>query len=388
MPVTSLIGREQELREIDRLLGAHRVVTLLGTGGVGKTRLALTAGAQLRERHPDGVWFVELAMVPDAGLVAQAVASALGLHEDASHPPRELLAAALARRRALLILDNCEHVVEACAELVEALLRASPQLGVLATSRERLNIPGESTFRVPSLALPDEHEREPERLARSEAVRLFVERARLVAPAFALTGDNAAAVAEVCRRLDGFPLAIELAAARARLLGVDQIVARLNDRFAPPDGGQPDGAAASADAARGAGLEPRSALEAGADPAASPVRVRGRVTLEAVEGICAGPELDASQALDLLGQLVDKSMVLVETAAPGAPVARYRLLESIRGVLPRASADGRRGRMAPRPHTSSGSWRWPRKPSAGAADPSRSRGSIASRRSTTTFRPR
>src|SRR4029078_10149255 len=124
----------------------------------------------------------------------------------------------------LLILDNCEHVVEACAELVVALLRACPQLAVLATSRERLNIQGESTFRVPSLAVPDEDEREPERLARSEAVRLFVERARLVAPAFALTADNAAAVAEVCRRLDGVPLAIELAAARVRLLGVEQIV--------------------------------------------------------------------------------------------------------------------------------------------------------------------
>ena len=330
VPVTSLIGREQELREIDRLLGAHRVVTLLGTGGVGKTRLALTAGAQLRERHPDGVWFVELAIVPDAGLVAQAVASALGLHEDASHPPRELLAAALARRRALLILDNCEHVVEACAELVEALLRASPQLGVLATSRERLNIPGESTFRVPSLALPDEHEREPERLARSEAVRLFVERARLVAPAFALTADNAAAVAEVCRRLDGLPLAIELAAARARLLGVDQIVARLNDRFALLTGGSRT--------AQPRQQTLRAALDWSHDLLSKPEQTllrrlsvfAGGFTLEAVEGICAGPELEASQALDLLGQLVDKSMVLVETAAPGAPVARYRLLESIR----------------------------------------------------------
>jgi predicted ATPase/DNA-binding NtrC family response regulator len=330
LPVTSLIGREQEVREIDRLLGAHRVVTLLGTGGVGKTRLSLTAGAQLRERYPDGVWFVELATVPDAGLVAQAVASTLGLHEDASRPPRELLAAALARRRALLILDNCEHVVEACAELVVALLRACPQLAVLATSRERLNIQGESTFRVPSLAVPDEHEREPERLARSEAVRLFVERARLVAPAFALTADNAAAVAELCRRLDGVPLAIELAAARVRLLGVEQIVARLNDRFALLTGGSRT--------AQPRQQTLRAALDWSHDLLSKPEQTllrrvsvfAGGFTLEAVEGICAGPELDASQVLDLLGQLVDKSMVLVETAEPGAPVARYRLLESIR----------------------------------------------------------
>jgi DNA-binding NtrC family response regulator/predicted ATPase len=330
LPVTSLIGREQELRDVDRLLGAHRVVTLLGTGGVGKTRLALTAGAQLRERHPDGVWFVELAAVPDAGLVAQAVASAVGLHEDASHPPRALLAGALARRRALLILDNCEHVVEACAELVEALLRACPQLGVLATSRERLNIPGESTFQVPSLAVPDERERAPERLARTEAVRLFVERARLVAPAFALTAENAAAVAEVCRRLDGLPLAIELAAARVRLLRVEQIVARLNDRFGLLTGGSRT--------AQPRQQTLRAALDWSHDLLSKPEQTllrrlsvfAGGFTLEAVEGICTGPELDASQVLDLLGQLVDKSMVLVETAEPGAPVARYRLLESIR----------------------------------------------------------
>ena len=330
LPVTSLIGREQELRDVDRLLGAHRVLTLLGTGGVGKTRLALTAGAQLRERYPDGVWFVELATVPDAGLVAQAVASAVGLHEDASRPPRELLAAALARRQALLILDNCEHVVEACAELVEALLRACPRLAVLATSRERLNIPGESTFQVPSLGVPDEHEEAPDRLARSEAVRLFVERARLVAPTFALTAENAASVAELCRRLDGLPLAIELAAARVRLLRVEQIVARLNDRFRLLTGGSRT-------------VQPRqqtlrAALDWSHDLLSKPEQTllrrlsvfAGGFTLEAVEGICAGPELDAAQALDLLAQLVDKSMVLVETADSGAAVARYRLLESIR----------------------------------------------------------
>jgi DNA-binding NtrC family response regulator/predicted ATPase len=330
LPVTSLIGREQELRDVARLLGAHRVVTLLGTGGVGKTRLALTAGGQLRERYPDGVWFVELATVPDAGLVAQAVASAVGLHEEASRPPRELLATALAHRQALLILDNCEHVVEACAELAEVLLRACPRLAVLATSRERLNIPGESAFRVPSLALPDEHERAPERLARSEAVRLFVERARLVAPGFALTAENAPLVAELCRRLDGLPLAIELAAARVRLLRVEQIVARLNDRFGLLTGGSRT-------------MLPRqqtlrALLDWSHDLLSKSEQTllrrlsvfAGGFTLEAVEGVCAGPEVDASQTLDLLAQLVDKSMVIVEAVDAAAPVARYGLLDTIR----------------------------------------------------------
>ena len=328
-PVTSLIGREQELRDIVRLLDVHRVVTLTGTGGVGKTRLALTAGGQLRGLCPDGVWFVELASVVDGALVAQAVASALGLPEEASRPPREILAAALAGRQALLILDNCEHVVGACAELAETLLRVCPQLRVLATSRERLNIPGEVTFQVPPLALPHELERSPERLARSEAVRLFVERARLVAPDFALTPENAPSVAEVCRRLDGLPLAIELAAARVRLLRVEQIVARLNDRFHLLTGGS------RTTLPRHQTL--RAALDWSHDLLSPPEQMllrrlsvfAGGFTLEAVEGICTGPGVAAAQALDVLAQLVDKSMVIVETD-PVASVARYRLLETIR----------------------------------------------------------
>jgi non-specific serine/threonine protein kinase len=328
LPVTSLIGRERELRDISRQLAAHRVVTLTGTGGVGKTRLALTAGAQLRGLGPDGVWFVELASVADGALVAQAVVSALGLPEEASRSPREILATALAWRKALLILDNCEHLVGACAELVETLLRACPQLRVLATSRERLNIAGESTFQVPPLALPEEHERAPERLATSEAVRLFVERARLVMPDFALTPESAPAVAEVCRRLDGLPLAIELAAARVRLLRVEQIVARLNDRFRLLTGGS------RTTLPRQQTL--RAALDWSHELLSRPEQTllrrlsvfAGGFTLEAVEGVCADEEVGASQALDLLAQLVDKSMVIVETDS-AAPVARYRLLETI-----------------------------------------------------------
>jgi DNA-binding NtrC family response regulator/predicted ATPase len=329
LPLTSLIGREHELHEIARRLGTNRVVTLTGTGGVGKTRLALSVGPQLRDLCPDGVWFVELASVVDGALLAQTVASALGLPEEASRPPREILADALGERQALLILDNCEHLVAACAELAETLLRACPRLRVLATSRERLNIAGESTFKVPPLALPDEHARAPEHLVRSEAVRLFVERARLVAPDFTLTDENAPAVAQLCRRLDGLPLAIELAAARVRLLRVEQILARLDDRFRLLTGGS------RTTLPRQQTL--RAALDWSHDLLSEQERTlfrrlsvfAGGFTLEAVEGVCAGPGVEGSQVLDLLAQLVDKSLVLVESADPAASVARYRLLETI-----------------------------------------------------------
>jgi non-specific serine/threonine protein kinase len=264
--------------------------------------------------------------VREGALVAQAVASALGLPEEAPRSPIETVTAALADRRALLILDNCEHLIGACAELVGTLVRACPQLRVLATSRERLDIPGESTYRVPSLALPDEEERTVGRLAGFEAVRLFVERARLVEPGFALTEGNAPAVAELCRRLDGLPLALELAAARVRLLSVEQIVARLNDRFRLLTGG---GRTASA---RQQTL--RAALDWSHDLLSAPERAllrrlsvfTGGFTLEAVEAVCAGAGLEGAQVLDLLAQLVDKSLVIVETAVPSA---RYRLLETI-----------------------------------------------------------
>jgi DNA-binding NtrC family response regulator/predicted ATPase len=326
LPVTSLIGREREIHEIALRLATHRVVTLTGTGGVGKTRLALAAGPQLRSLCPDGVWFVELSSVGDGALVAQTVASALGFPEDAPRSPLETLTAALAGRRTLLILDNSEHLIDACAALIETLVRACPLLRVLATSRERLNIPGESMFRVPPLALPDDTARGVGDLARSEAVRLFVERARLVDPEFALTDENAPAVGELCRRLDGLPLAIELAAARVRLLSVEQIVARLNDRFRLlTEGGRTT-------IARQQTL--RAALDWSHDLLSPPERTllrrlsvfAGGFTLEAVEAVCAGQGVEAPQVLDLLAQLVDKSLVIVETAAP---LARYRLLETI-----------------------------------------------------------
>jgi predicted ATPase/transcriptional regulator with AAA-type ATPase domain len=326
LPVTSLIGRERELRELALRLATHRVVTLTGTGGIGKTRLALTVGPQLRSICPDGVWFVELASVEDGAFVAQTVATVLGLPEEAPRSPLEIVTAALAGRRALLILDNCEHLIGACAELAGTLVRACPQLRVLATSRERLNIAGESTFRVPPLVLPDHGAHGVEDLTRFEAVRLFVERARLVDPDFALTDESAPAVVELCRRLDGLPLAIELAAARVRLLSVEQIVARLNDRFRLLTGG------GRTTIARQQTL--RAALDWSHDLLSPPERTllrrlsvfAGGFTLEAVEAVCAGSGVEGSQVLDLLAQLVDKSLVIVEAAAP---FTRYRLLETI-----------------------------------------------------------
>ncbi|MFB3816257.1 MAG: sigma 54-interacting transcriptional regulator [Candidatus Methylomirabilales bacterium] len=329
LSVTSLIGRERELREIGLRLDVHRLVTLTGPGGVGKTRLAVSAGFQLRSRRPDGVWFVELGSVAEGALVAQAVAAALGLPEEASRPPRDIVAAALGERPAVLILDNCEHVVATCAELVETLLHGCPHLRLLVTSRERLAVAGESIFHVPPLHVPDGGERTAERLAQCEAVRLFVERARLVAGDFTLTDQNAPAVAELCRRLDGLPLAIELAAARVRVLRVEQILARLNDRFRLLAGS-------------GRTTSPRhqtlrAALAWSHDLLSAPERAllrrlsvfAGGFTLEAVEGVCAGPGVADAQVLDLLAQLVDKSLVTVETGDPAAPVARYRLLETI-----------------------------------------------------------
>jgi predicted ATPase len=326
LPVTSWIGRDRELREIVQRLASHRVTTLLGTGGVGKTRLALTAGPQLRSICPDGVWFVEFASLADGSLVPQTVASALGLPEEASRSPVEILTAALAGRQALLILDNCEHLIGACAQLVETLVQTCPQLRVLATSRERLNIAGESAFVVPPLGLPDEGERAVRHLERFEAVRLFLDRARLSDPDFRLTDENASAVVQLCRRLDGLPLAIELAAARVRLLSVEQIVARLNDRFRLLTGG------GRTTIARQQTL--RAALDWSHDLLSPPERTllrrlsvfTGGFTLEAVEAICAETGVERPQMLDFLAQLVDKSLVIVETATP---FARYRLLETI-----------------------------------------------------------
>jgi predicted ATPase len=232
LELSSFVGREKELAEVGRQLEGNRLLTLTGSGGCGKTRLALATATDLVERFEDGVWLVELASLVDPSLVPQAVASALGLREQPGRSPAEALSRYLGSKNVMLVLDNCEHLVEACAALAEALLRFCPRLRVLATSREALDITGEVAWPVPPLSLPDVRRlSDVESLPRYESARLFLERAAAVRPAFALTEQNAQAVAQICYRLDGIPLAIELAAARVKVLSVEEISERLEDSF-------------------------------------------------------------------------------------------------------------------------------------------------------------
>src|SRR5215204_6862573 len=231
--LSSFVGREKELAEVMRLLEDALLLTLTGSGGCGKTRLALAAAGELAEGFEDGVWLVELAPLADPSHLPQAVASTVGAREQPGRSLSETLSDHLRARKLLLVLDNCEHLIEDCATIVEALLRSCPKLRVLAISREALGIVGEVAWSVPSLSLPDLRRLpEVEGLPRYEAARLFLERAVAVKPTFALTEQNAASVAQVCYRLDGIPLALELAAARTKVLSVEQIANRLDDCFA------------------------------------------------------------------------------------------------------------------------------------------------------------
>ncbi|MEP7357856.1 MAG: LuxR C-terminal-related transcriptional regulator, partial [Anaerolineales bacterium] len=230
--VTRFFGREKEIEQLKDRLGHERLVTLTGAGGSGKTRLALEAAGGLLEAYSGGVWLVELAPLTEAWLVPGGVAAALGLPEVPGRAVTAVLLDYLRPKQLLLVLDNCEHLVQACAELAESLLRACAQLTILATSREALNIAGEATFQVPTLASPAEHDlTSVEALGGYEAVRLFVDRAQAGRPGFQMTYANARAVGQVCRQLDGIPLAIELAAARMKVLGVEEIAAGLDNRF-------------------------------------------------------------------------------------------------------------------------------------------------------------
>ncbi|MGC3988564.1 MAG: AAA family ATPase [Chthoniobacteraceae bacterium] len=241
--LTSFIGREKEMAEAKRLLNDTHLLTLIGTGGTGKTRLSLQVAADLLENFSDGVWFVELATISDPAQVPMAVAGALGVREEADHSLLETLSNYLRAKHLLLIFDNCEHVVEACAQLVESLLRAAPNLRVLATSRHSLGIAGEVILPIPPLSMPNLFRERisgmdaMEVISQFEAVRLFIDRAVAVKPTFEVTNENAPAVAEICWRLDGIPLALELAAARVKVLTPQQIAQRLNDRFRLLTGG-------------------------------------------------------------------------------------------------------------------------------------------------------
>jgi len=328
--LTSFIGREREIEALIELFQSDhaRLVVVTGAGGTGKTRLALRAAEALRSAYPGGTWLVELAPLINPDLVPSAAVSALGLIESSGSTPTQTLEAYLRARQALIVLDNCEHVITAAAALTEHLLRACPRLAILATSRELLGVGGEAHFYCPSLQVPGEPDSPWQAQAACEALRLFAERAALVSPGFHLAEQNVQAVAEVCRRLDGIPLAIEMAAARVRLLPVDQIASRLDHAFqllAPgPRTALP----------RHQTL--KAAIDWSFDLLAEPERILlrrvsvflGGWTLEAAEEVCAGEDLPAAEILERLGSLVDKSMVLVEGQPDLAP--RYRLLEPIR----------------------------------------------------------
>jgi predicted ATPase/DNA-binding SARP family transcriptional activator len=329
LQLTSFVGREREMAEVEGLLvDGTRLLTLSGPGGSGKTRLALAVAADLVDSFEDGVWLVELASLSDPDLVPQAVASTLSMREAQDRPLIETLSNQLRSKRMLLILDNCEHLVEGCAALADALLRACPTLQILATSREALGVSGESAWLVPPLVLPDPGQEPPiEDLARYEAIRLFIERARAAASTFELTEQNAPAVVRLCRRLDGMPLAIELAAARVRVLSVEQISSRLEDSFGLLTGGSRTT------------IPHQRTLRATIDWShellsdEEQVLFRrlsvfaGGFTLEAAEEVCAGEGIEREEVLDLLSHLVDKSLVLV---GERGGEARYRLLETVR----------------------------------------------------------
>jgi predicted ATPase len=326
--LTSFVGREKDIAEVKRLLSSARLVTLTGSGGAGKTRLSLQVAAEVIDDFAHGVWFVELAALTDPTLIPQTVASVLGLREESGRPLMTLLTEYLRAKAALIILDNCEHLIEGCAQFADTMLRAAPQVKLLTSSREALSIGGEATYRVPSLAAPDPQHMPPlEALTQYDAVRLFIERSKAVAPSFEIKDVNASAVIQLCYHLDGIPLAIELAAARMRGMKVEQIAQRLDDRFRLLTSGSRTT------------LPHHQTLRALIDWSYNLLADHERTlfrrlsvfaggwTIEAAEVVCAGDGLESFEVLDSLLRLADKSLVIMDELSDHA---RYRMLETIR----------------------------------------------------------
>jgi predicted ATPase/DNA-binding SARP family transcriptional activator len=341
-PVTTFVGRRGELDEASKLLVRSRLVTLTGAGGSGKTRLAVELARTSLGAFPDGAWLVELEAVSDPALVPASLAAAVGIGESASlgmagqaeRPLTDKLIDYLRDKELLVVLDNCEHLIDACAHVADRVLRSAPRTRFLATSRERLGVAGEALLAVPPLSVPDPRELAVGQIARSDAVRLFVDRATDVQPAFALDASNAPAVGHICRRLDGIPLAIELAAARVRILPPPQIAARLDDRFGLLTSGS-------------RGVLPRhQTLRAAIDWSygllAGPERelfirlsgFAGGFTLEAAEEICGEDDAGPAGVLESLSRLVDQSLVISSgsstTSSSTNGQARFRMLETLR----------------------------------------------------------
>lgn len=328
--LTSFVGRRRELAEITRLLGESRLVTLTGVGGVGKTRLAVRAAERARTSFPDGVWLVELAEVAEPDLLPHVVAEALGVRDQTARPPEAALLEFLGDQRLLIIMDNCEHLLDACAALITNVLRSAGNVVILATSREPLGVFGEQSWPVPPLSMPDLANVAPSVGGYKygyEALDLFEERARAAVPGFVLDSTSKQLAVQLCQGLDGLPLAIELAAVRLRAMSIEQILERLRDRYRLLSHGNRGGPArhqtlrAAVDWSFDLCAEPEQALWARLSVFA------GSFDLAAAEAVCSDDDVRADDMLDLLASLVDKSIVLREGAKSKV---RYRLLETIR----------------------------------------------------------
>ncbi len=347
MQVTSFRGRERDLEEVTLLLADHRLLTLFGAGGVGKTRLAVQAGADLLEQHPDGVWFADLAPISSGELVSSVVAKVLGISQPDDGRVDEAILAWLKRKRLMLILDNCEHLVATVAALADAILRSCPDVRILATSRQALGITGEVVHRLPSLALPETTEGLSAQDAMGYgAIALFVDRAQASDTRFVLVDDIVPTVVDICRRLDGIPLAIELAAARVKVLSPSGLAQHLDERFKILTAGSRTA------------LPRQKTLTALIDWSYDLLSAQeqtlfqrfsifaGGFTLDAATAVCGGDEVAEDDVLDLVISLVDKSLVLAET---GAESERYNLLESTRAyALEKLANSGAKERLAAR----------------------------------------
>jgi predicted ATPase/DNA-binding CsgD family transcriptional regulator len=328
LSLNRFVGRERELAEVKELLATTRLLTLTGVGGCGKTRLALQLATDLIAKYEHGVWWVELAALFDPKLVPQTIISALGLSEQSGHSLMNVLTDYLRSRKLLLVLDNCEHLVTACAGIVEALLQMCPQLHILTTSREALTIHGEVLWPVPPLQLPDTYYVPPlEGLLKYESIRLFIERARAILPSFRLTSENASAVVQICRRLDGIPLATELAAARVKSLSLEQIIARLDNAYHLLTSGSRTALPRQQTL--------RAAMDWSYDLLTEQERsvfrrlavFTGGFTLEAAEAICSSEDVASEEVFDILSRLLEKS--LVQGRERNTRMV-YHLLETIR----------------------------------------------------------